>query len=387
MTGASLPRPRYHPDVSRHSPRTGSGLLQCAAAMALGAAAAGCGPDAPGGELTVLSWGGRYEDAVRKAMIEPFAEARGIDVRIAAYSGGLSGIREQVETGRVRWDVVELETFDTLHACEEGLLAPVPVNLLPPAMDGSPAIRDFAPGTLTRCGVGMSFYSAVVAYHEEHLGGREKPTTFADYFDLERFPGPRGMRPTPQINLEFALLADGVPRDEVYAVLAASGGVDRAFRKLDTIRDHIVWYEESGAPPRMLAAGDVALTTAFNGRIFLAQVEDGAPLVILWDTHILETSQWAVISGARSPELALEFIRFASAPESMARLGGYMAYSPVRASGRRFVTTHPDSGIDMTPHLPTSPQHAEGALHSDAAWWSRNLIRLNERFEAWRTGS
>ncbi len=55
-----------------------------------------------------------------------------------------------------------------------------------------------------------------------------KPETIADFFDLETFPGRRGMRRVPAVNLEFALMADGVPRDEVYATLdTPEGGQSR----------------------------------------------------------------------------------------------------------------------------------------------------------------
>ena len=111
-----------------------------------------------------------------------------------------------------------------------------------------------------------------------------------DFFDLERFPGRRGMRRSPVANLEFALMGDGVPAEEVYAVLDTRAGVERAFRKLDTIKDEVVWWETGAQPPQMLADGEVLMSTAYNGRIFNAQVLEEQSFVIVWDGQVLDTS-------------------------------------------------------------------------------------------------
>ncbi|MEL6078769.1 extracellular solute-binding protein, partial [Stenotrophomonas maltophilia] len=72
------------------------------------------------------------------------------------------------------------------------------------------------------------------------------PGSWADFWDTKQFPGKRGLRKGAKYTLEFALMADGVPRDQVYQVLRQPGGVDRAFRKLDQIKTQIQWWE-SGA--------------------------------------------------------------------------------------------------------------------------------------------
>lgn len=334
----------------------------------------------------MLSWGGAYEQAVRKSLIEPFAEARNVDVSVATYSGGLREIRAQVESGQIEWDVVDLEIFDARRGCDDGLLERFPAELLAPALEGTPAVEDFIEGALNECGLGTVLYSVVQAYSVDAFPG-EAPAAVGDFFDLERFPGRRGLRRTPQGNLEFALLADGVPKDEVYAALATPEGVERAFGRLEGIRDSIIWWDSPSEPARLLASGEVSMSTAFNGRIFHAQVVEELPLAIAWDRHILESAQWAIVAGTPNLDLALDFVRFAGAPESMARLAARMAYGPVRASAMRFITTHPDLGIDLEPHLPTSAAHAEGALRSDGPWWAENLDSLNERFSRWLDGS
>ena len=337
----------------------------------------------PAGEtLTVISWGGSYGQAVTRAYLEPFAAATGIEVRLDDYNGGLAQIRAQVETGNVHWDVVDFEMADAVAGCDEGVLEPIDVALLAPGADGTPAEEDFFPDTLLECGVGMLFYSTVYAYNTERLEG-EAPTTIDDFFDLERFPGRRGMRRVPFVNLEFALIADGVPIDRVYATLDTPEGLDRAFRKLDTIKDQVVWWEAGAQPPQMLADGEVVMSTAFNGRIFNAQVLEGQPFEIVWDGQVLDVGPIGIVAGTPDLEPALELVEFASRASSMAAVGRYIAYSPVRRSGLPLIGRHAEAGVDMNPHMPTYPGNMGRTLQNDWLWWSDNMDDMNERFSAW----
>ena len=374
MTGGGCPARTGRPAAPARPAASAAALL------ALALPAAGCAPAGP--SLTVVSWGGSYGQAIERAYLEPFAAATGIEVRVDDYNGGLAQIRAQVETGNVHWDVVDLEMVDAVAGCDEGILEPIDAALLAPAADGAPAVDDFLPDTLQECGVGMLFYSTVYAYNAERLTG-EAPASIEDFFDLERFPGRRGMRRAPFVNLEFALLADGVPADEVYAVLDAPGGLDRAFRKLDTVKDQVVWWEAGAQPPQMLADGEVAMSTAYNGRIFNAQVIEGQPFVIVWDGQVLDVGPIAVVAGTPDLEPALQLVEFATRASSMAAVGRYIAYSPVRRSGLPLIGRHADAGVDMNPHMPTFPAHARRALQYDWRWWSDNLDEVNERFSAW----
>ena len=358
---------------------TGRRVLAGAALLALLLPAL---PVAAEQSLTVVSFGGSYARASQQAYHEPFTEATGIEVKLEDYNGGLAQIRAQVETGNVYWDVVDLNVADAVLGCDEGLLEFITVEDLSPAADGTPAEEDFVTGTLTDCGLGTIFFSSIYAYHPQHFPDAQ-PATIEDFFDLERFPGRRGMRRVPSDNLEMALLADGVPLEEVYATLDTPQGVDRAFRKLDTIKDHIVWWEAGAQPPQMLADGEVVMSTAYNGRIFNAQVRENQPFVIVWDGQILDNSQLVIVAGAPNMEEAREFIAFAGKPESMAAVSRYISYGPVRRSGTALVTEHEETGVDMAPHMPTTPANMERALHHDWRWWSDRGDEMNERFSAW----
>ena len=332
--------------------------------------------------LTVVSYGGSYARACDKGYHERFEAETGININLEDYTGGLAQVRAQVEMGNVFWDVVDLNMPDLVRGCDEGLLVPIDIDELPPGADGTPAADDFVEGTVSECGVTKIFFSRMIAYNDERIGD-VKPTSVADFFDLEKFPGRRGMKRSPEANLEFALMADGVPKEKVYATLDTEEGVRRAFRKLDTIKEHIVWWETAAYPPQMLADGEVMMTTAANGRIFNAQVREGQPFVILWDSQILNSSGYGIVEGTRNLEAARRFVDFASTARSMAGLARYIAYSPTRRSAMPLISTHVETGVDMKPHMPTAPDNVAGALHNDWEWWSDNGEEMNERFSTW----
>ena len=333
-------------------------------------------------EITVVNFGGSYAKACADAYHERFESATGIRVRLENYTGGLAEVRAQVDTGSVHWDVVHVDNPGFIVGCDEGILEVVSDLDLPPAPDGTPAGEDFHAGSITECAIGTVIFATVVAYNAELIGDRT-PATLQDFFDLERFPGRRGMRRAVSENLLFALMADGVEPHQVFDVLSTAQGVERAFRKLDTIKEQIVWWEAGAQPPQMLADGEVLMTTGWNGRIFNAQVLEGQPFRIIWDGHIRSHSHIAIVAGTPRLEQAREFVKFATSTESLVGVAERIAYAPLRKSGLQMIGNHVSAGLPMQPHMPTHPENAKRFLRNDPVWWSEHIDALTERFSAW----
>lgn len=329
--------------------------------------------------ITVVSWGGSYARASVNAYHKRFEAETGIKIKLEEYSGGLAQVRTQVESGNVAWDVVDMEAGDVLLGCDEGLLEEIDIASMPPSDDGVPAKKDFDSHYILDCSVPSLTYATVVAYNRERL--KSNPTSLADFFDLKRFPGRRGMRRHPLSTLEFALYADGVPADKIYETLSTSKGVDRAFAKLDTIKSQVIWWETGAQPPQMLADGEVVMSTAFNGRIFNAQILEKQPLEILWDGQLQAAGYQTIVAGTPRMELARKFVAFATSTQALANLTGYISYGPLRASSQALVDKHFETGTKMKPHLPTN--HSATAVIENPEWWADNLDDMNERFAAW----
>ncbi|MEM7439079.1 MAG: ABC transporter substrate-binding protein [Pseudomonadota bacterium] len=351
-------------------------LLAGAAAAALVAGAA------TARDLTVVSWGGAYTKSQVEAYHKPWIAKTGNKIVSEDYSGGLAEVKAQVDAGNVTWDIIDLELADAVRGCDEGLFEEIDPAILPAGADGSAATDDFIPGAITECAVANIVWSTVFAYDTAKMP--EGPKTIADFYDLEKFPGKRGMRKTPKANMEMALMADGVPADEVYAMLETDEGVARAFAKMDTIKDSVVWWEAGAQPPQLLADGEVAMTTAYNGRIFNAVAAENKPFEIVWDAQIFALDLWAVVKGSPNKDKAMDFLKFSTETEQLAAQASYISYGPARKSSAPLVAAfHSNPDLEMGPHMPTAPENFKNALSSNFEFWADNQDELNERFNTW----
>lgn len=333
------------------------------------------GAQSPGGQtLNVVSWDGAYVKSQMLGFIRPFEEATGHRVNVIQYAGGIDEIRQQVRAWNVSWDVVDLELFDAIRACEEGLLEEIDLADMAPAPDGTPAVEDFLSRGDTRCGVGNVVGSTAVGYRTDRF--ETPPTRIGDFFDLKRFPGRRGLRKTPKGNLEWALIADGVPREEVYEVLATERGLERAFEVLDRVKPHTDWWRTGQEAVRLLEADQVAMTSVYTGRVAAAR-ERGQPLAILWDHQLWYYDVWGIPRNGRNSELAREFVRFATSSESLAGQARYIPYGPVRHSAMEQLEPA------LRDRLPTSEKHLATAIPLNARWWSQHLDRIAPIFARW----
>lgn len=352
-------------------------LLMLTATLTPLAQASGAAPTAEA--LDILSWGGAYERAQRRALFTPFTEATGIPIRVHRYNGGLSRLREAIRRGQVPWDLIDMRRSQAQTGCTDGLLQPLSPEILAPSPQGTPAKRDFIDGALNRCAITHSVFATVVAYRRDAFPG-QRPTRIADLFDQERFPGPRALQRGPAVNLEWALLSYGVPEQEIYRLLSTRRGLSLALKRLDSLQD-LQWWEAGDTPAHWLAEKRVVMASGYNGRFFDAMINRDLPIEILWDGQVQEHEVWAVPKGARQSASAREFIRFATSTERQTDLAQLIPYGPSRRSATVQVTNHPDSGVDMRLHIPTHPLNAQHAITKDVNWYARTHARISDYFQ------
>lgn len=337
-------------------------------------------------QVTVMSWGGAYGEAQSNAHLKPFTEATGIKTTMVDSDNPAVPIKAMVEAGNVTVDVASVEYADAIRLCDEGLLEPIDINALPAGKDGTPAAEDFLPGAVTDCGVSTDIWANVFAYDSTRFPADAAPSKVADFFDLKKFPGKRGLKKGPKAVLELALLADGVAPADIYKVLETPEGVDRAFAKLDTIKDSVVWWEAGAQPPQLLADGEVVMTTAYNGRIFNAAVVEGKPFQIVWDGQIYENEMYVIPKGAPNKDQAMEFVKFATSTDGLRAQAQNISYGPARKSAMKEELIFKDGKTVMAPNLPTAPENMTNSLETSFEFWVDRDAELNERFSAWLAG-
>jgi len=319
-------------------------------------------------QITVVNFGGANANAQKKAYYEPF-EKTGTKVVPVEYNGEQAKIKVMVETKKVTWDVVEVESPDVARGCDEGLFEKLDYSKI-----GNKA--DFSPAAISECGIGIFVWSTVMAYNADKL--KDGPKTWADFWDAKKFPGKRGLRKGARYNLEFALMADGVKPGDVYKVLATKEGADRAFKKLTELKPLIQWWEAGAQPPQFLVAGDVALTTVYNGRIDAAN-RDGKNLAIAWTGGIYDLDYWVIPKGTPNKDAALKFIAYASTADAQAEYAKNIAYGPT--NNKALAKLDPK----VLANLPTSPANAKDALQFNFKFWADQGEDLEKRFTSWAT--
>ncbi|WP_290874402.1 ABC transporter substrate-binding protein [Aquabacterium sp.] len=318
-------------------------------------------------DLTVISFGGVNQKAQVKAFYEPFTKASKIAIAQGEYNGEQAKIKAMVDAGKVSWDVVEVESPELARGCEEGVYEKLDYSKIAPK-------NAFVGAAVTECGVGFFVWSTVMAYNADKL--KTAPTSWADFWDVSKFPGKRGMRKGAKFTLEFALMADGVKPADVYKVLGTKAGVDRAFKKLDQLKPNIQWWEAGAQPPQLLASGDVVMSSAYNGRIDAAQKE-GKNIKIVWTGNIYDVESFAIPKGAAKQDQSYKFLATVSKAENQKVFAGEIPYGPTVLAGMKQIDPA------LAEKLPTSAANMKTAVASNTQFWVEHGEDLEQRFHAW----
>lgn len=318
-----------------------------------------------GRTIVVTSWGGALQDALRAAMYEPFMRLTGC--QIVEDTSDEGKLRAMVEAGNVEWDVVDVGT--------EAVIPMGRLNLLEPIDYSAIDTKDIFPELILEHGVGYYYYSTCLAYRKDKFPDKP-PNGWADFWAVESFPGARAFQKYAQWGpIEAALLADGVPMDQLYPL-----DIDRAFRSLDRIKPHIsVWWEAGAQPAQLLSDGEVDLTDAWIARVQVV-IEQGAPLGYTWNEGRLSSDSLVIPRGSKNVDVAKDFINFALRPEIQSRFA--MMYPDGPANSRAFDSLPPE----RLPLLPSSPQNKELQVYPDYEWWADHLDEVVERFNTWVVG-
>jgi putative spermidine/putrescine transport system substrate-binding protein len=342
--------------------------IRAIAIAGLAVLAAGCSQDKTR-ELTVVGWGGTSQAAHRNAYWTSFGKENGVRIKEDVWNGGIGVLRAKSRANQSDWDVIQVEVEELILGCEEGVFERLDWQ----AMGG----RDrFLPISVNDCGVGADVWSELFGYDAGHIKG-EKPKTWADFFDLKKFPGKRGMRKTPKYALEAALMADGVKPADVYKELSTPAGIDRAFRKLDTLKPQIIWWASVAQVPDLLASGEVTMSMATPGRLLLASRDEHRDFRSVWDGNIYAVDFWAVLKNSPHKSDALKLVKYMSDADHEINLPRYM---PAGLSNKEAIAR-----IDpaLTKDTPSNPENMKNALALDAEFWVENNDQLTQRFNAW----
>jgi len=304
------------------------------------------GASAEDATLSVATWGGAYGQSQEIALFEPFAKQTGTAIATEIYDGSLAKLKTMIDGSSTPVDVIDVSAGTLGTLCGDGLLERIETSSLGAPSDGQSIEEDFLAGGLSACGVASVAWSTAIAFDRKAFSKGE-PNKISALLEKARFPGKRALPNNPRYTLELALLADGVPPEDVYSELGTEAGVDRAFAALDKIKDDILFWDSAGQPISWLLEKKAVMVAGYSGRIFRAAVGDRRRIGVLWDGQIYDVDAWAIPKAAKNKKEAMRFISFATQPAQLAAQAQLIAYGPMRKSAVQLVGKHPVINVEM----------------------------------------
>lgn len=314
-----------------------------------------------GKELVFAGFGGAYQDGQTKAFFEPFEKQTGI--RIVGTTGvELARLKAQVASRNVEWDLISLPDRLRYTAQADGLLEKLDYSRF--------SVADLLPETVSDYCCGSVTFAAQLTYNSEVFSGQAAPVTWADAWNTDKFKGRRGMLSTVTYLMEFALLADGVPKNKLYPL-----DIDRAFKSLEKFKRSAIWWTQFPQVEQMLLSREIVMTPWTRGvSLQLA----GRPIRVSYEGAAISYEGWVIPKGSQNYDAAMRFIDFATRPERQAELTKYIAYGPTNRKALPLINP------SVAELLPSQPKNFNAGFLFSGDWWGPNLARVTERFNEWR---
>lgn len=315
--------------------------------------------------LTIVTRGEATQAAFTDAYLNPFTQATDIQVQLDTWDGGMDVLKTKATEGA--WDLVEVNADELAAGCSDGTFEKLDWS----AIGGK---DHYLPMAVSDCGVGATLHNTVLAWDKDKF---QATPTWADFWDVAKIPGKRGLRKSVRGALEIALLADGVAPGDVYKTLGSSEGVDRAFRKLDQLKPYLVWWQTPADAAKILGSGDVLMTTTPSDVIVMANQAEKRNFGVQFNASLYDPRSWAIMKGAKNLHEAQQFLYFTGASAVQAQL--------FRVSGEAGLARGMNDWLtpDQQATSATFQANLNGALRIDDGFWRDNLAKLRTRFETW----
>ena len=297
----------------------------------------------------------------RTSNVEPFEKEYDCDVTVVTPSD-YAKLIAMVENDTTEWDVMNCDAYWGAYAGSKGYLEAIDYDVVTEKIDESVQLEYV---------MGAEVYASVLAYNSNDFDEESAPKSWVDFWDTEKYPGKRAMWQYPVTVLEAALLADGVSIDELYPL-----DLDRAFAKLDEIKDDIVWWTAGAQPAQMISTGEVSMALAWSGRVLTAQ-EEGAPVDLTYNQGLRIAAGWVVPKNAPNKDMAMKFIEYVSRPESQAAFSEKIPYGSTNADATALMSDELKEKIGQT------EEQMAMQTYIDNEYWAEHLTEVEERFNAW----
>jgi putative spermidine/putrescine transport system substrate-binding protein len=323
-------------------------------------------PDGPV-TLTFVAYGGVGQDAMIKYYQEPYTAANPNVTFINTSPPDVAQVKAQVESGSVVWDVVAVAPAAATQNC----------GTLFERLDFSSVDQtNLVPQTVGECYIGNFINATPFAYRTDAFPDPDKaPKTIKDFFDVERFPGQRGILTNLQNGiLEYPLLADGVDPENLYPL-----DVDRSLAKLETIRDVTTFAPNVGALQQAVSAKQVDLFLLADSRL-VPLMDEGMDITIVWDVTVTSINAFAVPKGTPNAKAAERFLATVVNPEAVAGITETLGTAPVNLAAPLNLSENAKK-VEVY-----GPVNTGKTVLQDIEWYAQNFNEVTTKLTNWLVG-
>lgn len=328
--------------------------------------------------ITVHVSGGFYGEGNVKAFVEPFEQETGI--RVNAVKSQVPPVQFELAAKTDTLDIdafLTNETYGTLFA-RQGYIVDIDYSI-----HGKAQLAGLSPSARKPWGVESVEAALIMAINSGvHTPETPRPKDWREFWDYRTFPGVRTLKSGQSGSegpWEEALLADGVPMDQLYPL-----EIDRIFRSLDAIKPQIrKWWTQGNEVMQLFNAGIVDMGMNFDGRA-LALRAAGKPIEINYNQAKVYGVYWVIPAASRHQAAAQRFIEFATRAEPQAKMAQITKYAPSNAGAYRFIEQA------IAEKLISYPGNSKKSFRLNGAWYAEvgpdgktHAARLIERWNTW----
>lgn len=261
-------------------------------------------------EVVIAGFGGITYQVRRQVQFDKFTELSGAKVVEAPWDYGK--FLAMLDSSRPEWDMIDFDGFSTVGLLDGG----AKLAKLEPWVRRCDLVdaeyRDYAAGSYA--------YSVVLGWTDK----AGEVGSWADFFDTARLPGKRAFPKSIYAGtLELALLADGVAREQIYPL-----DFDRAFKKLDTIKGSLLFYDSYGQGQQFITQGSATMIVTANSRAQQLKQQGGFDYTFK-DAILYPWGAFPVPADAPHLDAANALIDYMSSPEIQAEVARQLRLGPI----------------------------------------------------------
>ena len=313
-------------------------------------------------EMVMVNWGGVANQGFGDFYAGPFMKANP-EWKVAQDSTGPSAgrIRSMVESGKTTWDLCDSSAASSILLSKLGLLNKMDYSVINKADSIDPSF------TLEYGAAPYSFTSVLVYDSAKYP---TPPTSWADFWDLKKFPGTRLMRKDATVMLDIAQMALGKDPKNLYPL-----DLKACLNKIKEIRGSAVYWNNGAESEQFMRTGEASMGCIWHTRAKVLQDESKGRLKFIWNQGLLQAG--IMVSPKGNPggpmvqKLMASMMNNAEAQVSLLNLMGNGPTNPKAAA------MVPDN---LKPFNPTDPANVGLQVPLNGVYWGENYQNNNAEF-------